>query len=468
MKSFLLIFVYLSAASPAYCSYSDVWQVLRNQFALNHETHQPDVQKQIRWLTAHPEYIQKLAKQSAPYIYHILNEIKKRRLPGELALVPMIESAYDPFAYSTAGAAGLWQLMPETGSDLGLKQDWWFDGRRSVDLSTNAALTYLQYLHKFFKGNWLLALAAYDSGEGTIARAIRKINSNHSRAKFWMLSVPRETKAYIPRLLAMAEIFKNPQRYNIKLPNIPYEPYFVKVNIGSQIDLSHAAKMAELNYEELIKLNPGHNRWATSPNEPHQLLIPKDKVENFTNHLQNIPKEKRINWQRHQVKKGETLSDIAEHYHTTVNLIKKINSLNNSRLKANQFILIPGNSYSATYMQNNLKTTQPMDDSQNSGLRRVIHIVQPKDSYSSLEKQYGVTAAEIRSWNHLPPAGKIKKGIQLIIWKANSPSGDYVIQPGDTLSAIAIKHKTSVKSLLRLNPGVREKRLRPGQKIKLG
>ena len=137
----------------------NVWDVLRSQFALNHEVTQPEVQTQLRWLVAHPSYLQKLAR-SEPYIYHIVTEIKKRRMPGEIALLPMIESAYDPFAYSGAGAAGLWQLMPGTGNNLGLKQDWWFDGRRSIRPSTDAALNYLTYLNKYFNGNWILAIAA--------------------------------------------------------------------------------------------------------------------------------------------------------------------------------------------------------------------------------------------------------------------------------------------------------------------
>ena len=202
------IFIAISKGSKAH-SAPDVWDVLRNEFSISHEVTRPEVQEQIRWLVAHPSYVQKVCRQSEPYIYHILAEVKKRRLPGELALLPMIESAYDPFAYSGAGAAGLWQLMPRTGSDLGLKQDWWFDGRRSIRNSTDAALSYLLYLNKFFNGNWILAIAAYDSGEGTIARAIKYqpdqllLEPTHTR----------ETKVYVPRFLALAEIIKNPRRY---------------------------------------------------------------------------------------------------------------------------------------------------------------------------------------------------------------------------------------------------------------
>ena len=188
LKLSCLLFVFSSlwiatAVADAH-STPNVWDVLRQQFSLNHEVTQPEVQNQIRWLVAHPSYIQKLARQSEPYIYHIVTEIKKRKLPGELALIPMIESSYDPFAYSGAGAAGLWQLMPGTGTDLGLKQDWWYDGRRSIGPSTNAALTYLAYLHNFFNGDWVLAFAAYDSGEGTMARIIKNSGQTGPKIRF--------------------------------------------------------------------------------------------------------------------------------------------------------------------------------------------------------------------------------------------------------------------------------------------
>ena len=293
----------------------NVWDVLRGQLALNHETTQPAVQQQIRWIAAHPSYIQKMARQSEPYIYHIVTEIKKRKMPGEIALIPMIESSYDPFAYSGAGAAGLWQLMPGTGTDLGLKQDWWFDGRRSIGPSTDAALNYLSYLHTFFNDDWVLAFAAYDSGEGALGRIIKNSKSNRGRVSFWSLNVPQETRAYIPRLLALAEIIQNPQRYHVQLPDIPHIPYFEEVNIGSQIDLSHAAKLAGISYKEMIKLNPGFNRWATAPYRPYKLLIPADRVQDFNRKLALVPEEDRVSWTRHKVSAGDNLTIIAEPYH---------------------------------------------------------------------------------------------------------------------------------------------------------
>ncbi|MFI4919821.1 MAG: transglycosylase SLT domain-containing protein, partial [Legionellales bacterium] len=343
IKCFLfcfLIFLGLSHTSTVSAT-PDVWDVLRGELTLNHEITRPEVQEQMQWLIAHPSYVQKVCRQSEPYIYHILGEIKKRKLPGELALLPMIESAYDPFAYSGAGAAGLWQLMPRTGSDLGLKQDWWFDGRRSIGPSTTAALNYLLYLNKFFNGNWILAFAAYDAGEGTIDHAIKITQRPNEAVFFWNLPIPRETKVYVPRLLALAELIKNPSRYKIDLPEIPYLPYFEEVNIGSQIDLNHAARLAGITYKELIKLNPGFNRWTTAPYKPFKLLIPAENVERFNLNLANFPEENRVSWTKHNVKNGDNLANIATRYHTTVNLIKQLNQLTSNGVKPNQAILIP-------------------------------------------------------------------------------------------------------------------------------
>ncbi|WP_423202723.1 LysM peptidoglycan-binding domain-containing protein [Legionella nagasakiensis] len=471
-KSLIILYLCLTLSSlnvfvTAAFAYSapNVWDVLRKQFSLNHEVTRPEVQNQIRWIIAHPSYLQKLAR-SEPYIYHIITEIKKRKMPGEIALIPMIESAYDPFAYSGAGAAGLWQLMPGTGTGLGLKQDWWYDGRRSIGPATDAALNYLSYLNKFFNGNWLLAFAAYDSGEGTIGRLIK--NSRQQRnISFWSLPVPQETKAYIPRLLALAAIIQNPQRYHAQLPEIPHVPYFEEVNIGSQIDLSHAAKLAGISYKELIKLNPGYNRWATAPYRPYKLLIPVDRVEDFSRNLANLPEEKRVSWTRHQVSAGDNLTLIAQRYHTTVNLIKELNQLKTNSVKKGQFVLVPGNKHAA--LPSSSGSSLSSKNSSNFGAinyYKVIHIVQKNDSYSQLEKKYGVTEHDIRKWNNLG-AHPLHRGQQLIIWKHNN-RGSYIIKKGDTLSSIAKRFHTKVSLIMQLNPQLKKHLLKPGQKIILG
>lgn len=472
IKSFLLssfIFLGISNVSIAHEA-PDVWDVLRGQFTLSHEVTRPEVQEQIRWLAAHPSYINKVSRQSEPYIYHILGEIKKRKLPGELALLPMIESAYDPFAYSGAGAAGLWQLMPRTGSDLGLKQDWWFDGRRSIGPSTDAALSYLVYLNKFFNGNWILAIAAYDSGEGTIARAIKSTTRPGRAVYFWKLPVSRETKVYVPRLLALAEIIKNPQRYKVSLPNIPYLPYFEEVNIGSQIDLNHAAKLAGISYKELKKLNPGYNRWTTAPYKPFKLLIPAEKVERFNLNLSNVPEDKRVNWTKYQVQKGDSLGSIATRYHTTANLIKQLNQLKSNSVKPNQAILIPSKKKPSVVVKKEdpLSTalTKQIADAKNY---KITYIVKNNDSYQKIQKKYGVSAQDIQTWNKLAANKSLRPGQHLIIWNSVNKPVQYIIKRGDNLSTIAKLHKTKVKSILKLNPGLgRNKILRLGQKIQVG
>lgn len=240
----------------------------------------------------HPDFIKEVTEHSKPYLYHVFSEIKKRKLPGELALIPMLESTYDPFVSSSSGAAGLWQLMPKTGHDLGLKKDWWVDGRRSIGPSTNAALNYLAYLHGFFKGDWMLAVAAYQSGEGTVAKAVKR---SHQR-QFWALPLPHSTKKYIPRLLALSEIIEHPNQYHIKLPEIPSKPYFAEVNINNpHVDLNHAAELAKIPLKELLRLNPGFIRLQKHRSyQPYKLLIPTTHIGEFNHNLANIELTKQV------------------------------------------------------------------------------------------------------------------------------------------------------------------------------
>ena len=488
IKRFLLGILIFCGIANAHAT-SDVWEVLRSEFKLDHEVSRAEVQGQIRWLIAHPGYLQKVFSQSQPYIYHIVTEIKKRNLPGELALIPMIESSFDPFAYSVVGAAGLWQLMPGTGKDFGIKQDWWFDGRRSIGHSTDAALNYLVYLNKFFDGNWTLSIASYDAGEGTISRAIKAAQQENRSTSFWDLSVPRETQIYVPRLLAFAEIVKNAQQYKLSIPEIPYQPYFQEVNIGSQIDLNHAAKLAGISYRELIKLNPGFNHWTTAPYKPFKLLIPAEKVHQFNLNLANFPEDKRVSWTKHQVQQGDNLDSIANRYHTTVNLIKQLNQLTTNQIKLNQSILIPSTRNAplapapATPKHNIalVKTTYygkpnqyqaPLPSTSTPimvGSHRMIHIVQAADSYQRLEKMYGVNANDILSWNKLSSNQALRVGQQLIIWKTIKPPKQYIVRNGDTLDGIAKRHKLPLNQIISLNPGLKwNTPLYLGQKILIG
>jgi membrane-bound lytic murein transglycosylase D len=460
----LLLIILGSCLSSLSSAALSVWDVVSSEFGMYHEESRPEVQEQIRWLVEHPGYIQKVCSQSRPYIYHILTEIKKQRLPGELALLPMLESAYDPFAYSRVGAAGLWQLMPATARELGVKQDWWFDGRRSVSASTQAALTHLAYLNKTFAGSWLLAIAAYDAGEGTMNRAIRDSARN---TDFWHLAIPRETQIYVPRFLALAEVIKNPGRYHITLPYIPFMPYFEEVNVGSPIDLNHAASLAGITYNELIRLNPGFNRWITAPYAPFHLLIPAERAWQFSQSLSQLPKEKRVSWVKYQAQKNDNLFRIAVKYHTTVTLIKQLNQLEEDTIKPYQVLLIPSSQNTSPAAVPVMKRRPVEGTMLVNREHRVIHIVQLKDSLESISKKYAVTAEAIQQWNPALNTSALTLGQQLLIWRTIVPKL-YKVHSGDSLSGIAQNNHTSIQEILALNPDLqRHSMLHAGQSIRV-
>ncbi len=341
----LLILLISILFSNTVTAQTDLWQYITHNFQLDHQVHRPEVKEAIYYFQTHQAFFKKIAKQAQPYMYYISHMIEQRQLPGELVLLPIIESAYDPFAHSWVGAAGLWQFMPATASGAGVKQNWWYDGRRDVIASTEAALNHLTYLHRLFKHNWPLAIASYNYGEGNIQRALRYNQQHHLSTEFWSLKLPEETRSYLPRLLALAEIIKNPQKYQIQLEPIPLQPYFAEVDIGFQINLAKAAKMANISLTELYLLNPGYNRWSTDPAGPHKLLLPITKLTTFENNLiQQTGKHSNV--VKHTVRNHETLETISRRYHTSTMAIKLANQLYHNIVAPAQVLLIPKNMYS--------------------------------------------------------------------------------------------------------------------------
>lgn len=447
----------LSSNLSAYPGLS-VWDVLTQQFALNHEISRPEVQAQIHWLLQHRNYLQQLTR-SEPYMYHIVTEIHKRHLPGELALIPMVESAYNPLAYSGAGAAGLWQIMPGTGNDLGLRQDWWYDGRRSIASSTGAALSYLDYLHRVFHGNWTLAFAAYDAGEGAIAKSIKNSHQAPEHASFWLLSVPKETRAYVPRILALAEIIQHAQQYHIHLPAIPHVPYFQEVTLGTQIDLDHAAQLAEISYQDLLKLNPGYNRWRTAPNQPYKLLIPTRHIARFEDNLSQLSTTQKHSWIRYRVQPGDTLQSIAAQQHTSIAVLKSLNQLRSDSVPKGQYILIPTANYEKKPVTKVTHFTKPTH-------YKIIYIVDKNDDFEKIAQKFHISTAQIRHWNNLSEQDTLAAKQTIILWRpARNPL--YVVKKGDSLTRIALSHHTSLQKLLSLNPSMRHSQLQSGQVLKL-
>ncbi len=457
-----------------------IWPLLRSQFQLDLDIRNKRFSQQLNWYKKHPAYIDRVLKRGTPYFHFVLGEIKKRNLPGELALLPIVESAYDPFAYSHGRASGMWQFIPGTGKAYGLKQNWWYDGRRDVVASTNGALDYLESLHRRFDGNWLHALAAYNSGGGTVNRAIRQNKKLGRPTDFWSLKLPKETQAYVPKLLALSQMFATPRKYGITLTHIPDTAQFSIVKLDGQIDLAQAASLADISLAEIYRFNPGFNRWATDPEGPHHLLIPIEKSVTFQDKLKTLPPEQRLTWKRYKIKNGDSLGLIAQRNHTTVNFLKQINQLRSSRVIIGKTLLIPAptqslNAYklSASQRQLALQRRQP------ANTRKQVHRVRSGESFWTIARKYKVGTRQLAKWNGMAPKDTLKIGQKLTIWSkhrltASAKTGpqvvrkiNYRVRKGDSLARIAGKFNVTVAQLTQWNQLDKRRYLQPGQPLRL-
>src|SRR3990167_3051373 len=305
----------------------NIWEVLRDEFSLPHYENNPLVQEKIEFFMNNQDFLLRSVNRAAPYLYYILQQVKTRHLPAELVLLPIVESGYNPFATSNVGAAGIWQLMPGTATGLGVRQDWWYDGRRDVITSTHAALNHLAYLQSFFDGNWLLAIAAYNTGEGNVLAAIRRNIRDGRDTDFWSLPVARETRDYVPMLLALAVIISHPDRYPVYFPPVRNAPYLGQVDVGSQISLKYAATLAGISYQKIVQLNPGYSRLSTSKSAQYKLVLPIENVEQFTDNLAHSPLNAPIDWTHYRVKPGDTLASVSKKFKMPVNAIRRMNHL---------------------------------------------------------------------------------------------------------------------------------------------
>lgn len=427
----------------------------------------------------HPKYLQQVSKRAEPFLWLIVEQIEANNLPFELALLPVVESTFDPYAYSYAGASGLWQFMPISGARFGLRQDWWYDGRRDVYASTRGALRYMQILHRYLGNDWLYAFAAYNSGEGRVERAIAKNRKAGMPVDYWNLDLPKETEKYVPKFLALVDILRNHEKYDIDLPFIPNKQALTYVDIGSQIDLSYAAELAELSLAEVQLLNPAFNHWATSPDGPHKLLLPSVVAKEFSNKLAKVDKNKRIRWDRYRVKSGDSLSMIAQRNQTTTSVLKQINDLNSSFIKIGQPLLIPIASASQQqYLSLQAKRLQDQESSQQLTKKKVTHKVIEGDTLWDISRRYKVTSQQIAKWNGLKVKQTLRLGQTLKIWKASSVNTfantkkitrhvTYHVRTGDSLGGIANKFNVKTADLVRWNNIKNSRMIKPGQKIKV-
>lgn len=455
---------------------TDVWERVRQQLAFDIPQNKR-IESQKNWYLKHPSYMQRVSKRAKPFLHLIVEQLEKDNMPLELALLPIVESAFDPFAYSHGRAAGMWQFIPGTGKRFGMKQTWWFDGRRDVVTSTEGAIAYLNYLVKMFDGDWLHALAAYNSGEGRVRKSIRKNKKARKPTDFWSLDLPRETRAYVPKLLALADILKNRDSNGFAWPAIDNVAVTQLVNTGSQIDLAVAADMAGLTLKELHALNPGFNRWATDPDGPHRLLLPIDKVAGFELALNDSSDRQRLNWVRHKIKSGDSLLKLAKQYHTTVDVIQQVNDMKGNMIRVGDYLLVPValkslEHYSLSQDQRLAKT-----QSKKRGGHKLTHKVKSGDTMWDLSREYKVNVRSLAKWNGMAPTDTLQLGKTLVVWvnqvsesqrqDAVMRSLTYTVRKGDSLARIASKFKVRVGDIERWNQINPKRYLQPGQKLKL-
>lgn len=396
------------APEPAYlppADEQDLWVRVQRQLSLV-GSDQPGVTQARQRYLREDNYVEIVSSRAAPYLYFIVEEVERRGMPIEIALLPMVESAFNPFAVSPDRAAGLWQIMPRTGAQLGLTQDWWYDGRYDLRHSTRAALDYLEQMHASLGEDWLLALAAYNSGKGRVMRAQRKNREAGKPTDFWSLKLPRETRHYVPRLLALSSILADPQAHGVELAPLANEPYFEPVATGGQIELERAAELANMETVDLLRLNPGHLRWATSPDQPDELLIPRDLADQFNEQVTALPSDQRVTWQHYRIENGDTLITIARRFDTQVGTLRAVNGIKGSLIRAGDELMIPNSTrYTASVAMNTRRPGQ-----------RTGYQVRRGDSLYRIAGKFNVKVGDIVSWNSLDPAAYLQPGQKLTIY----------------------------------------------------
>jgi membrane-bound lytic murein transglycosylase D len=472
----------VAGITPA--QYSDLFDRMRAGFKLEDDDHHAiDVNED--WYANHPDYLERAFGRAELYMYHIVTELEARGMPLELALLPVVESAFEPFAYSRARAAGLWQFIPGTGTRFGMKQNWWYDGRRDVVESTRGALDYLQFLHDEFDGDWLLAVAAYNCGEMNVTRAIAYNKARGKPTDFWSLKLPKETQGYVPRLLAMRRLVADPEAHGLGFSRIPNQPYFSRVGTGGQIDLKVAADIAGITHEQLSELNPAFHRWATDPSGPHYLLVPSDVAELFEQNVAQLSPEQRLNATVYTVKKGDSVASVAKKFGTKIDVIRELNDLPSGALVVGTDLRVP--SAGVTLPPKVVLAAARVDGRKgaiNRG-RQHVHVVRRGDTLWAVARRSGMDVKTLARMNNMQPGDTLRAGQKLKLTSTAASSSSrskltasastvststasgpvtYVVRAGDTLYAIAKLFQVTVKQITAWND-LSHSAIKPGQKL---
>jgi membrane-bound lytic murein transglycosylase D len=440
--------------------FGDVLDRVRDGFALPDVEH-PRIDRELAWLQRNPDYVARVFDRARFYLHYIESEVEARGLPGELALLPVVESAYFPFGYSRSHASGLWQFIAPTGERFGLKRNYWQDQRRDVMEATRAALDYLTELRDRFDGDWFLAIAAYNYGAGNIQRAINRNLTLRRRTDFFSLSLPAETRSYVPKLLAVARMVSDPAAYGMYLAPIPDTPYFRVVPTDGPVDLRLMAELAGMDTEQLQMLNPAWNRWLSDPDGPHRLLVPEVVADEFVSQLAQLDGNGRARLDVHTVAAGESLASIAGRYHVPESFLDRVNSGRRADLQPGDELLVPAGDVSQ------LRAGLGAD------LERRIHRVRSGESLWSISRRYGMTVGQLARMNGISTKALLQPGQRLQVAGAGPSTEEpvimvagkvsYTVRRGDTLSAIARRFAVTIGQLQSWNNLGGSTRLRAGQ-----
>ncbi len=393
------------------------------------ELDSPLVKRNRQWYAGQPDYVARMTERAQRYLFFIVEEVEGRGMPMEIALLPIIESAFHPGAYSVASASGIWQFIPSTGKNFGMPQNWWYDGRRDIVSATYGALNYLQKLHGMF-GDWELALAAYNCGENAVLRAQARNRKLGLPMNYASLKLPRETRNYVPKLLAVKHIISDPASFGLVLQPIANQPYFAPVITARHIDVKLAAELADITLDEFMALNPAHNRPVILQDHAEVLLLPVDKVETFRANLERYGAPL-VSWQAYRSKKGERLDELAPRFGLSLATLRTVNGLSvHADLSNGQALLVPipinGN---GEQVENEFEPFNPHLAPGDPSLENAVrHIVRKGDTLSSISRRYHVRLDSLQRWN---------KGVKIL----RPGQRIYVVQPGKPRLASALKGK---------------------------
>ena len=440
----------------------DLWERIRDDLTFSIPESYEDMDRYRNRFVKNQHAVNRLSKSGQRYLFHTVKRAEELGVPVELALLPFVESEFDPYAQSLYGATGIWQFLPATGREWGLKTNWWYDGKRDVIASTEAALNFLLYLHQKFDNDWLLAIAAYNAGPGRVNRAIRENKEKGLAIDFWSLRLPKETSAYVPKLLVLSELIKDPSSFGVTLPSIANRPYFTKIETPGQVDLMQAADLAGMTPEAIYELNPGFSQWATDPSGPHYLLLPTGIADRFLIQLSSLEEVELVQWERYKIKRGDTLTRIAKQYSIEVPVLMEINQMDSDIIYANQEIMVPrGPAWANTFVPK----------------ARTYEVVKG-DTLWGISKKFGVTIQDISLWNDLGLTTPLQIGQEIKIFskyervRGKTPNKKtrtllYPVKSGDTLSRIGARFGIGVKELQKWNELKSPERIYPGQVIKI-